>query len=156
MDLGDFVQLAGGASALIAAVSLAARQATESLAALAKARAAKLSAEAAQDHAGAKALEDALERVDKLEARVGELEHELVAERERAASERIQAVEDRRYLEGQVAVMQQELAAERRARVAAEERGQALASEMIELRNELHGGHHGLPTPLRPPPLKRG
>jgi hypothetical protein len=74
MDLGDFVQLAGGASALIAAIGWAARQVGESVALLAKARAAKLTAEAALAGAGAKALEDALERVDRLEERVEALE----------------------------------------------------------------------------------
>jgi hypothetical protein len=158
MDLGDFVQWAGGASALIAALSWAVRQGSESLAVLAKARAArtnaeaaKITAEAAQDVAGAKALEDALERVDKLEGRVGELEGALQAAEERREVELLAAADARCHLEGQVHILGMELDVERRARSAAEEREHALARELTELRNAITGGHTGLPTPMLPP-----
>jgi len=154
MDISDFVQWAGGASALIAALSWAARQATESLAVMARARAArtqaeaaKVTAEAAQDVAGAKALEDALERVDKLEARVEELETTSANQARELETER----DARQHWEGQVHVLQEQLAGERRARDAAEDREHALAREMAELRIAITGGHHGLPTPMLPP-----
>jgi predicted nucleic acid-binding Zn-ribbon protein len=158
MDISDFVQWAGGASALIASLSWAWRQGVESLATLAKARAArtnaeaaKLTAEAAQDIAGARALEDALERVDKLEGRVGELEGALQAAEERREVELLAAADARCHLEGQLHILGQELDVERRARGQAEDREHALARELTELRHAITGGHTGLPTPLRPP-----
>lgn len=147
MDISEFVQWAGGSSALIAAFAWAVRQGTESLAVMVRARAArtqaeaaKLTAEAAQDVAGAKALEDALERVDKLEGRVSELEREHEEKDDRI-----------RHLEGQQVVQQEQLDVECRARLAAEGRETALARELNELRNEIKGGHQGLKTPMRPP-----
>ncbi len=147
ITISEFVQWAGGASALIAALSWAAKQGMEAIGLLAQARAAreqaaaaKITAEAAQDVAGAKALEDALERVDRLEERVAELEREREEKDDRI-----------RHLEGQQAVQQQQLDAERRAREAAEGRESALARELAELRLAITGGHQGLPTPMLPP-----
>src|SRR5688572_1359627 len=152
MDIGDFVQWAIGSSTLMAGASWAFRQTVTALTALSNARAAKVAAdaakvaaEAAQDVAGAKAFEDALERVDKLEARVEELERELETERDA-----------RGHWESQVHVLQQQLDAEKRARGAAEDRESVLAREMTELRLAIHGSHQTLPTPLLPKPFPSG
>lgn len=126
--------------AVIAAIAWAIRQLSDAAAAWAKARAAKVAAEAAKDQADAAAVASVVERVEELEAEVKQLRAELDEEREQ-----------RSHWEGQVHVLEQQLAGERRAREAAEEREGALAREMAELRLAIHGGHHTLPTPIRPP-----
>jgi chromosome segregation ATPase len=150
VDLPDLVSGAGSAGIIIASIGYAVRQWSESRAVvevakakLVDAQAKKLAAEADQARAGAEAFKDALERVDRLEARVGELEQAL----ERSE-------EEGRHLQGQVSVLGQELEVERRARAAAEGREHALARELTQLRLDIHGGHTQLPTPLRPGPPK--
>lgn len=107
---------------------------------------AKQKAEAARDQADAAAVESVVARVDELEAEVKQLRAELDEEREQ-----------RSHWEGQVHVLEQQLAGERRAREAAEEREEVLAREMTELRNEIKGGFHGIKTPMlpKPPPVPK-
>lgn len=126
--------------AVIAAIAWAIRQLSDAGAAMMKARAARETAEAAKDQADAAAVASVVERVEELEAEVKQLRAELEEERDQ-----------RSHWEGQVHVLEQQLAAEKRAREAAEEREGVLAREMSELRLAIHGSHQTLPTPLLPP-----
>lgn len=103
--------------------------------------------EAAQDEASAKA-------VLAVVAELGQVRLELQAERSarQELEKKVDVLESSaRSWEGQVSVLSEQLSAERRARIASEEREHALAREMRELRNAITGGHQGLPTPMLPP-----
>jgi chromosome segregation ATPase len=110
--------------------------------------------EAAKDEASAKA-------VLAVVAELGQVRLDLRTERE--AREELEgkvaglevrcdkAEDTARHWESQVHVLSEQLAGERRARIASEDREHALAREMTELRIAITGGHHGLPTPMLPP-----
>jgi TolA-binding protein len=156
VDASDFVAWAGGTSALAMALSVAVRQGAGAFESLARARAAKVAAEAKRieaealvDAAGARSFVDALDRVKHLEGRVTELERQ-VDEREARV----------RHLEGQQAVLQLQLDMARRAQDAAEARARMLSLQFDALSNDVSAGYtnphnppgqDGLPTPMLPP-----